>query len=169
MGEAEVSGTMTIPQFIAHMALAHASMTTHNHHALDQASLVIENEAKDSIGHDEHPGAGPFPDWDELAHSTQEEKERLGYTGRISAYDSELRTGDLRDSYEHTVGTDEAVIGSDSEVAVYQELGTDKMPARSILGAAAARKSPEVARILGQAALLAIGGSGNIVGRLPIP
>jgi hypothetical protein len=49
-----------------------------------------------------------------------------------------LRTGGLRDSIDHDVDGAVAVVGSSSDVAVDQELGTPRVPPRSFLAATAA-------------------------------
>jgi hypothetical protein len=71
-------------------------------------------------------------DWPQLAESTQRERERLGF----AANEPLLRTGDLRESIEYTVLPREAAveIGSNDKIAVYQELGTSRIPPRSFLG-----------------------------------
>jgi phage gpG-like protein len=53
-----------------------------------------------------------------------------------------LRTGELRESIEKHVERHEAVVGSDSKVAVAQELGTTTIPPRSFLGAAGLASVP---------------------------
>ena len=130
---------------------------------LEQAAKLIEREAKAEIGIYQGP-AGPFAAWRPLAQATREDRVRKGYTPN----DPLLRTGDLRDSITHEVGEREAVIGSDNQIAVYQELGTRAIPARSFLGGAAVRKSDEVAAILGRHAMAALVGAGTSAKILPV-
>ena len=53
----------------------------------------------------------------------------------------------MRDSIEHKVISDkEAEIGSNSDIAVIQELGTSTIPARSFLAGAAAHEAENVAK-----------------------
>ena len=117
-------------------------------HALERAAVIVEKEAKASVGtyQDE---AGPFAAWAELADSTKADRLRQGF----SENDPELRTGEMRDSIEHTVIMDgfsgEAHVGSDDEILEYQELGTSKMPPRSILGGALFREADAVVEIIG--------------------
>ena len=65
---------------------------------------------------------------------------------RVPADEPELRNGRMRDTIEHTVhsGGREAEVGSDDEILFFQELGTENMPPRSILGGAAARVAEDV-------------------------
>lgn len=145
--------------FIEHAAVMAAEVVIAEHEALEKGAEIVEKEAKDAIGVYQTQ-AGPFAAWAELADATKADRVARGY----SENDPELRTGDLRDSIEHTVLGHEAHIGSDSEIMVFQELGTATMPARSILGGAAVRKGPEVAMIAGSEVVAAlIGGSAGSV------
>lgn len=115
------------------------------HEGLKRAAVIVETEAKAEIG-TYQPEAGPFAAWAELQDSTKEDRVRKGFTEN----DPLLRTGNLRDSIEHTVGPGSvAHIGSDSMIAVYQEMGTVRIPARHFLGGAAFRKEHEVREVLG--------------------
>jgi phage gpG-like protein len=149
---------MSLMQFIGHLAMFDARLEEATHKGLERAAIIVEKEAKRLIGHDENPAAGPFPAWQELADSTKEEKERLGYFGVVSEYDSLLRTGEMRDSIEHKVEGHEAAVGSNDDKAVWQELGTDKIPPRSFLGAGAFRKEDAVHEVLGSAVVVALVG-----------
>jgi len=60
-----------------------------------------------------------------------------------------LRSGALRDSLAHSVEESQAVIGSDSEVAVDQELGTRSVPPRPFLAPAAAGSGEAAAEGIG--------------------
>lgn len=106
------------------------------------AAKIIQAEAKAEIGHYQDQ-AGPFSAWRELADRTKADRLRKGFTEN----DPLLRTGEMRDSVETTVHATaigaEAAIGSNSQIAEWQELGTSKMPPRSFLGGAAVRKGEE--------------------------
>jgi phage gpG-like protein len=121
--------------------------------SLEEAARVVQAEAKRSIG-DYQPAAGPFAAWAPLAASTQQDRVAKGFTPN----DPLLRTGALRDSIGRKVGQREAVVGSDSPIAVYQELGTRTIPPRSFLGGAAVRKTDEVVGILGRRAMAVLRG-----------
>jgi HK97 gp10 family phage protein len=121
------------------------------HEGLKVVAKGIEKTAKKEIGHYQS-AVGEFPAWAQLAESTEREKERLGYNRNEPL----LRTGDLRDSIQHEVEGFEAVIGSKSQVMVYHEFGTVKMPARPVIGPAAYRNKEKIKRILGEAAVIGL-------------
>lgn len=148
---------MTIAGFMAHIAATIMELDHATHSALERASKVVQDEARHEIGVYQ-AAAGPFKAWAPLAPRTMVEKERLGYAPPDNPL---LRTGELRDSIDRVVGHDEAVIGSNSMIAVYQELGTGgshPTPPRSFLGGAAMRKAEECAHILGAAPVIALCG-----------
>lgn len=124
--------------------------------ALDAAAATIERHAKDEIGHYQRDAMGPYAPWQELAPGTKAERVRKGF----SENEPLLRTGDLRDSIGHTTKGLAAVVGSTSQVMVWQELGTKTIPPRSVLGLAASRDEKAVVEKIG-AALVAemVGGS----------
>lgn len=144
---------MSLLGFMEHLAGFTLRLEHEEHKALEHAAKVIQTEAKREIG--TYQGdAGPFAAWQELADSTKADRVRQGF----SANDPLLRTGEMRDSIEYTLGHHEAAIGSNSDIAVWQELGTEKIPARSFLGGAAMRKAHVVAEILGVSAVQALVG-----------
>ncbi len=126
--------------------------------SLEKSAKVVEDRAKEIIGHYQ-ADTGPFDQWRPLAADTLAEKERLGYAPPDNPL---LRTGEMRDSIEHTVEARRALVGSNNDIAVYQELGTHgpnpgpdgyHVPPRSFLGAAAFQKEAEVAELLGDITL----------------
>ena len=140
----------------AHCAAMMAEVEHETHHALQRAAMIVEAEAKREIG--TYQGqAGPFAAWAELTEATKADRVAKGFTEN----DPLLRTGDMRDTIGHRVAGHEAVVGSDSDIAVYQELGTSHIPPRSFLGGAAFRKAEEVAQTLGHAAVLGLVGRGE--------
>lgn len=122
--------------------------------ALEKSARIVEREAKREIGHLQ-PEVGPFQDWEELADSTKEDKERKGYVFN-SDYNPLLRTGELRNSISHEVKGHEAAIGSTSQVMVYQEFGTSKIPPRAVLGPAIYKNKEIIKIILGSAVITGI-------------
>lgn len=135
--------------------------------ALDRATALIQKTAKAKIG-DYQPGAGPFVPWAQLAPSTIAEKQSLGYTGQVSEDDPLLRTGDMRESIERRFDHSVGLVGSDSDVMVYQELGTRTIPPRSVLGSAAVETADKVAKIVGEQTVIALMGEHVFGGRIPI-
>ena len=121
--------------------------------ALDRCAKLVAAHAKEKIG-DYQPEAGPFAAWAGLADATKADRLRQGY----SEDDPLLRTGALRDSIGHTVRDSEAQVGSNSDIAVYQELGTKHTPPRSFLGGALADKLEDVRKIIGDEAVGALVG-----------
>lgn len=136
--------------------------------SLTAAAKIVQREAKHEIG--KYQGAaGPFAGWSELADSTKVDRLRQGYTEN----DPELRDGMMRDSIEFTVETDlagggEAEVGSDMEIFEFQELGTSKMPPRSILGSALVHKTDEVVTIIGASTYGALTGQQVVNAALPL-
>ena len=131
--------------------------------ALEQAARLVERRAKAKIG-EYQDAAPPFAAWASLADSTVADRERQGYPGDEPL----LRTGQLRDSIGHMVRDGVAYVGSDSDIAVYQELGTVHIPPRSFLGGAAAESTDEVQEIVGGEVVSALVGRDVVGGRLSI-
>lgn len=158
----------TLGGFAAHLAKMVVEVEIEKHHALERAARIVEREAKDEIGHYQG-AAGPFAKWEPLAQATLYggvTPEGYHYQGKIALGYAPpdnplLREGDMRDSIEHTVIGDTAYVGSNSQVAVEQELGTHTIPARSFLGGAAVRKKNEVGRQIGRDVLMVLSGQGN--------
>lgn len=148
--------------FVEQVAAISAEVAMAEHECLERGARIVEKEAKDAVG-EYQARSGPFAAWAPLADATKEDRERQGFP----ADEPELRTGELRDSIEHVVIGREAHIGSNSDVMVWQELGTSKMPARSILGGAAFRKEHEVVREIGETVVASLTG-GAMFGQMRI-
>ena len=104
------------------------------HDGLEKACVIIETEAKS------YPGEYQ-KGWASLQPATIAQK---------STGDSPLlETGEMRDSIEHQVEGHSGFVGSDNDKAVWQELGTSRIPPRSFLGLAAQTKAEESANTLG--------------------
>lgn len=125
--------------------------------ALTKAAKIICDEAKAEVG-TYQGAAGNTPAWDPLSAATRADRVAKGFTED----DPLLRTGELRDSISFEVTGDEAVIGSDSPIAKFHELGTPTIPQRSFLAGAAYRKADEVVATIGSAIALTIAGKGLI-------
>ena len=146
-----------IGEFIAHMALMDVQAVLSIHEGLKKCAMAVEKTAKEEIG--VYQGdAPPFGAWPELADVTKEDRLNKGFTEN----DPLLRTGGLRDSIGRTVDGLEAAVGSTREVMVWQELGTEKIPPRPVLGTAAVNNIPLIKRTLGIAVANGLlYGSGN--------
>ena len=102
--------------------------------ALEEACKIVETEAKSVLGSYRYG-------WPALKPET---------IARKATGDSPLlETGALRDSIEHMVIGHSGYVGSNDDKAVWQELGTSRIPPRSFLGGAAMRKGEEVAHAVG--------------------
>lgn len=160
-----MSGVMSLVGFAQHLGRLDIAVEMENRRLLELAARIVEHEAKAEIGHKQGE-AGPFPAWEPLAATTingfngHPGKHALGFSP--PDYDPLLRGGDMQDSIEHVVIGYEAHVGSNSDVAVWQELGTDKMQARSFLGGAAVRKKNEVGHVIGWTVVkVLLGGTSN--------
>lgn len=135
-----------IAGMIAHLAAMEAATSLALHHGLKKCAVAIEKTAKSEFG--VYQGeVGAFAGWAPLADATQAARVALGYTPD----DPLLRSGELQRSVTHEIDGLEAVIGSDSDIMVWQELGTDKIPPRAVLGPAAIRNKELITRTLGRA------------------
>lgn len=144
----------SLADFGAFTALAlPVALLSEMRHGMAKSAQLIETAAKREIG-EYQPAAGAFPAWAELAESTKADRVAKGF----SEDEPLLRTGDLRDSIKHEVSEFEAVIGSESDIAAYQEFGTDKIPPRPFMGPALFNNSERIAKILGAAVAIGVSG-----------
>jgi hypothetical protein len=144
--------------FALHLASVASSQAIAMQHGLETVARRVEETAKDEIG-TYQPGVGPFQAWHELADATKKDRLAHGYTEN----DPLLRRGDLRDSYEHAVAGYEAIIGSKSNIALWQELGTSRgIPPRPVLGPAVIHNHAYILKVLGGATV------NGLMGRAPI-
>ncbi len=144
----EFSSVLT---FAEHLVAIEAGLAATFHSALKRAARVIEKDARAQIG-EYQPEVGPFPEWAELADSTEYDKAQKGYPVDAPL----LREGDLRNSIQHEVVGLEAVIGSQSDIAAYQEFGTPTIPPRPFIGPAAFKNKEKIQRILGDALVIGL-------------
>jgi phage gpG-like protein len=143
MGGFEVK-IFTMASFGEHLAKMATTVVLGERQGLKKAAELVEKEAKSEFG--TYQGAiGHFEKWAELENSTKDDRVASGFTEN----DPLLRSGSLRDTVSHEVSGLEAVIGSASDIMVYQELGTATIPPRAVLGPSLLRKEKEVLKILG--------------------
>lgn len=121
---------------------------------IERACQMVEKEAKDSLG-SYHIG------WPQLAASTQADRVRQGYP----ANEPGLRSGEMRDSIEHTPPTMEdgevvGYVGSNDPKLLWFELGTVKQPPRTVLMGAAMRKENAIIEMAIKRAIAAWEGRG---------
>ena len=163
--ETDLKEFKSIEAFVAHLLVVAEAEQIAARKALQKAAKIVEKRAKEKIGEYQQQ-AGPFIAWPELAEATKADRARQGYS------DDEplLRSGEMRDSIGIATSLDglEVQIGSNSDIAVYQELGTQHMPPRSFLGGATADKLAEIKEIMGRAVVAALIGEEVFEGSLLI-
>ncbi len=124
--------------------------------ALNVGAKFLQHKAKAQFGHypnemthlDLPFNAAPHSGiWDELAPSTKEDRVRKGF----SENEPLLRTGKLRDSIKVSVQGNRAVVGSDEDIMVWQELGTEKIPPRPVLTLTADRHGKDAVKLIADA------------------
>jgi hypothetical protein len=119
----------------------------HQHHGLEQVGKLVTKEVYRVIGTYDYG-------WPELAPSTQSNRESHGF----APDEPLLRTGAMRDSVWYTVGHHEVTIGTNDQRAIWQELGTSRIPPRPFLQGAAQHKIPETLEIIGRATVAGLSG-----------
>lgn len=133
------------------------------HVSLERATKLLQKKVKEKYG-EYQPQAGEFVAWAELAESTKQDRERQGYPEDEPL----LRTGEVRDSVKRLVRDSEGFVGSDNDIAVYEELGTSKMPPRSTFGSAGVENVEAILKIVGEDAVMALVGKQVFQGRIEI-
>jgi phage gpG-like protein len=107
---------------------------------IEEACKMVCEEAKAVLGTDGY-------DWPALSPETKKTQ-----PGML------LETGEMRDSIEWTAEKNEGFVGSDNDKALWHELGTTKMPARSFLMGAALHKMPEIMLMAAELAMKKMAG-----------
>ncbi len=117
------------------------------HDALEEACVVIEDEAKHVLGTYEY-------NWPPLAPSTIARK--------VTGDSPGLETSETRDSVGHVVSVSEKTgyVGSNEDKAVWFELGRPGQPPRPFLGGAAEHKGEEAADAAGHRIVITMFGPG---------
>ena len=144
----------SLTAFAEHLLTTAVAIAEADHLALEHVGKHLETEAKKKVG-EYQTQAGPFAAWAPLADSTIADKERSGFSPPDNPL---LRTGEMRESIQHKVVGLEAHVGSDSDIAVFQELGTSRMPPRSFLGSTAVEQTDKVVEIIGGAVVVTLVG-----------
>ncbi|MEF3066304.1 hypothetical protein [Pandoraea apista] len=147
--------------FAVHLSTIATAVDHSLHRGLKKVAVVIEKRAEAKFG-DYQTSVGPFSAWAPLAEATKADRVASGFTPD----DPLLRTGSLRDSIGHQASHLEAIIGSPDDRMVWQELGTDKIPPRPVLGPAAVESKKEIDRIVAGAAVSGLLGGDVMAGAL---
>ena len=139
-----------LESFIVHFAEAHIRIDRETNRVLEVAAKIVEKDAKARLGHYQE-AIGPYGAWMELSDYTKRERAMQGYTPN----DPLLRSGKLRASIEHEVDVNQhiAIIGSKSEYAEDQELGTSRIPARPFIGPAAFANKQKIRDLIGRSVM----------------
>jgi HK97 gp10 family phage protein len=141
--------------FAAHLMRTAAIGEEVSHHITEEAAEIIRDDAKVRLGiYQDH--IGPFNEWAPLADSTVADRVNKGYRPN----DPLVREGDLRDSIEVTQKGREAVVGSASDIALYQEQGTEHIPPRPFLGPAGFASKRRIAALATNTVVAWIAGKG---------
>ena len=135
---------MDLEQFAREMSSASASIATGLESNFRVIVKEIEETAKEEIGIYQ-PAYGAFDAWAPLAESTKADRVRLGY----SEDEPLLRSGELRDSIESEVVGLAAIVGTRSEIGLWQEVGTTHIPPRPFIGPAYVRKIDPLREAMG--------------------
>jgi phage gpG-like protein len=148
-------GILNLAEAAARFAAVEADLELAREPMIAAACQMVAGRSKDLIG-------VPKPEWPPLAASTLERK------GGVNT--PLLETGALRDSIEWNADRNHGYVGSNSDIAVFQELGTSRgVPPRSFLALAAQQEGPAVAKMMSKVVGAAIGGrlaNGSQVGEL---
>lgn len=140
----------SLGSFAEHLLKASVAIAAGAHEGLKIAAELVQKTAQSELG-TYQPSVGGYPAWVALSDATLADKEAKGFDVPSPL----LRTGELRDSIQYEVGAWEAIIGSTSPIAMYQEFGTARtgwgagIPPRPFMGPAAYRNKENIRAILG--------------------
>jgi hypothetical protein len=138
--------------FIAELPALERDLHASGPKIIEQACKIIQKQAKSAIGR-EHE------EWPALAPATIADKAHHGFPVPKPL----LRTGELRDSIQYQVHGLEGAVGSDLDIAVYQELGTSRIPPRSFLVSSAIASEDRIHRMAAATTVAALSGFGHHV------
>lgn len=135
---------MDLEQFARELSSASASIATGLEVSFRVIVKEIEETAKEEIGVYQ-PAYGLFDAWAPLAESTKADRVRQGF----SEDEPLLRSGELRDSIESEVVGLAAIVGTKSEIGLWQEVGTQHISPRPFIGPAYVRKIDPLREAMG--------------------
>jgi phage gpG-like protein len=130
----------SVGDFVQYMSGQAATLPALEHAVLNTVGRLVKHEAQRVIGTYDYG-------WSPLAEATQQDRVRKGFP----ADEPLLRTGELLRSIEHKVVGRTVHIGSDLDIAMFQELGTQRIPARPFLSGALAHKQEYAVSLVGRA------------------
>jgi phage gpG-like protein len=136
--------------FIAELPAIERDLHAAGPKIIEEACKIIQKKAKAAIGKEHEM-------WPDLAESTIADKAAHGYATPKPL----LRTGELRDSIEWNSHGNEGHVGSNLDIAVFQEFGTSRIPPRSFLASSAIASEDKIHRMAGATAVAALSGHGR--------
>jgi phage gpG-like protein len=139
-----MTGVYSILGFVAKLKTIELEMKVLDHAIVARACEMIAAEARRVIGEG-------YDDWPALAPSTLAKK---------MMNTPLLETGELRGSIEWNSEGDRGEVGSNLEKAVWHELGTARIPARSFLAGAAMRMEDKIHKMAARAVMAVMLGKG---------
>ena len=139
-----MTGLMSIAEFIVKTKTIQMELEIVGHAVIARACELICAEAKRVLGTEGY-------DWPALSPATLAHKMQSGML---------LETGELRDSIQWESSGLEGAVGSNSDRAVWHELGTVKIPPRSFLAGAAMATEDQIHRMAAKAVMAVIAGRG---------
>jgi len=142
--------TFSLLGFIAELPAIERDIHASGPKIIERACQIIQKKAKATIGRENE-------NWPPLAEATLQDKAKHGFPTPKPL----LRTGALRDSIEYTVSGLEGAVGSNLDVAVYQELGTSRIPPRSFLVSAAIASEDRIHKMAAAVTIAAFSGFGG--------
>ncbi|MRW88869.1 hypothetical protein GJ699_02605 [Duganella sp. FT80W] len=146
-----------LASFANHLLAVEVGLMKRAETALDKSAKAIADAARAEIGYYQ-PAVGPYPEWPQLTPATLDQHAAAGVG------DTPLLVhGELYASISHETANGEAVAGSTSEIMVYQEFGTDKIPPRPVVGPAEFATRERVSKIMHRGLADAIAGGNALL------
>lgn len=140
-----MSKLFSVLEFAAHLRSIERDMHEVGPMIIEKACAMVCEEARRVLGTHDY-------DWPELKPETIARKIR-GDTPL-------LETGAMRDSITWTAKGLEGQVGSDSQIAVWQECGTSKIPPRPFLAGAAQHMEKKIHKMAARATIAVMTGRG---------
>jgi HK97 gp10 family phage protein len=138
------NGIFGLAEFALHLKQIERDMEEASRLIIRQACVMVATEAKRVLGTDGY-------NWAPLSEHTKKTQ-----PGML------LETGAMRASIEWSTSHDglEGHVGSNSDIAVFQEMGTSRIPPRPFLAGALHHKAPEIVKMAGKVARATIAPGG---------
>lgn len=156
VGNAEMKEYKSFGAFARAMERAAVELEVAYAAAMEAGAVIVEASADAEFGHYQRENMGEFTPWAELKDATKWQHNMAIVNGEAAPDAGEntplLVKGNLREGIKHESGPKQFVVGSESEIMVYQELGTPEgIPPRPVLGTALYRDTEAVLNLVGQA------------------